>query len=166
MMGSPWRLVPAPARDVAGRLAAMFERDRELVLALNDAQHRLRAANDRLTASLSAKALRAIHGPQRPDIGPSGPRPAVLEAQHPISALEKVADTIRRAFIDYQNAVEERRQLAFDIGDANAQLVAAMTAAGFTHSEVRSAEVQALAKGVYRPAMQQRSARAPPATGS
>jgi hypothetical protein len=44
------RAVPAQARVVAGRLAALFGTDQQIVRQLNDAQRRLRAANDRLSA--------------------------------------------------------------------------------------------------------------------
>jgi hypothetical protein len=44
------RAVPAQARVVAGRLAALFATDQLIVRQLNDAARRLRAANDRLSA--------------------------------------------------------------------------------------------------------------------
>jgi hypothetical protein len=40
--------VPARARALAAGLAALFETDQQIVLQLNDAHHRLSAANDRL----------------------------------------------------------------------------------------------------------------------
>jgi hypothetical protein len=89
------RPIPAAAIAAAVELAQLFERDRELALALNEAQRRLLDGNDRLTAGLSAEALRGIYGPAGPDLGLSGRRPPVLEAEHPIAALEEVADTIR-----------------------------------------------------------------------
>jgi len=112
--------------------------------------------NDRLTAGLSAEALRGIYGPAGPDLGLSGRRPPVLEAEQPIAALQEVADTIRRAFIDYQNAAEERRRLGVDVGEANARLVTVMTAAGFAEHEARGADVAGLAQGVYRAASDER----------
>jgi hypothetical protein len=42
------RSVPDRARGLAGQLSALFERDVEIVGRLNDAQRRLRAANQRL----------------------------------------------------------------------------------------------------------------------
>ena len=67
-----------------------------------------------------------------------------------------MADTIRRAFIDYQNGAEERRRLGVDVSEVNARLIAAMTAAGFAEQEVRGADVRALAEGVYRAASEER----------
>lgn len=61
----------------------------------------------------------------------------MLEDEHPIGALECVAQEIRGAFIDLQRRADERRVLAFDIGETNAQLVATMTAAGFTEQGAR-----------------------------
>ncbi len=43
------RAVPAQARVVAGRLAALFGTDQQIVRQLNDAQRRVRVANDRLS---------------------------------------------------------------------------------------------------------------------
>jgi hypothetical protein len=54
------RAVPAPARVVAGRLAALFATDQQIVRQLNDAQRRLRAANDRLSAGRPLD-LGAVH---------------------------------------------------------------------------------------------------------
>jgi hypothetical protein len=143
------RTIPAAAVEVAAELVRLFDRDRELVLALNEASDRLQAGNDQLTAGLSAEALRAIYGPTGPDLGLSGRKPPVLEHDSPVSALEQVADSIRRAFIDYQNVAESRRQLGFEVGDANARLIAAMTAAGFSEQQARQANVRALATGSF-----------------
>ena len=60
------RDVPAPARQLAARLSALFERDVEIVERLNDAQHRLQDANERLWSGLAPDAfgahLRRRHG--------------------------------------------------------------------------------------------------------
>jgi hypothetical protein len=53
--------VPERARELAGGLSVLFERDVELVLRLNDAHHRLRDANERLLRGPAAEAHRAIH---------------------------------------------------------------------------------------------------------
>jgi hypothetical protein len=45
--------------------------------------------------------------------------------------------------------VETRRTLAFEIGDVNARLLAAMTAAGFSEDEARAADVHVLTDGCY-----------------
>ena len=46
------REVPVGARRLASRLAALFVSDSEIVVRLNDAQHRLRQANDQLWSGL------------------------------------------------------------------------------------------------------------------
>lgn len=114
---------------------------------LNTAQRRLLEANDGLTVGLSARALRNVYGPDGPDLGLSGRRPPVLEDELPVGALEDVADTIRHAFTEYQGVAEQRRELGFDVGEANAGLIAALTAAGFTEAEARRADVDALTVG-------------------
>jgi hypothetical protein len=44
-------MVPDHARELAARLAGLFGADQEIVVRLNDAHHRLAAANDRLWTS-------------------------------------------------------------------------------------------------------------------
>ncbi len=44
----PAATVPDDARALAAQLASLFQADQEIVVRLNDAQHRLAAANDRL----------------------------------------------------------------------------------------------------------------------
>ena len=142
--------IPAAARDAARVLVELFARDQQLAIALNAASGRLHAANGRLTAGLSAQALLAIGGPVGPDLGLSGRKPWVLADDHPIAALERVAQEIRSAFSDYQHTAEDRRVLAADIGEASAAFSAAMVAAGFTPTHARNADVQALAAGAFR----------------
>jgi len=57
-------------------------------------------------------------------------------------------------FIRYRCAAEKRRQLRFDVGEANARLIAAMTAGGFTEEQARQADVRAGTGGQYRPVSQ------------
>lgn len=56
------RSVPWRARELAGRLSVLFERDVELVVRLNDAHRRLRDANDQLLCGQMSGVHRAIHG--------------------------------------------------------------------------------------------------------
>jgi hypothetical protein len=67
------RTIPASVIEVAAELVGLFDRERELALALNEASDRLQAGNDQLTAGLSAEALRAIYGPTGPDLGSPTP---------------------------------------------------------------------------------------------
>ncbi|MGO9973928.1 MAG: hypothetical protein ACLP01_14225 [Solirubrobacteraceae bacterium] len=55
------RSVPERARELAGRLSVLFERDVELVVRLNDAHRRLHDANERLLCGLVADVHWAIH---------------------------------------------------------------------------------------------------------
>jgi hypothetical protein len=58
--------VPARARELAARLSALFERDVEIVGRLNDAQSRLRDANERLGSGLAADAFGLIYDGSAP----------------------------------------------------------------------------------------------------
>lgn len=144
--------VGADVRVLADALGVLFERDRHLAVELNAAQRRLLGANGRLRVRLSADALCAPLGATRPDRGLAGRGPAVLEGGSPATAMEEVADAIRRAFSDYQHAAEERRILAADIGEAIVPLVDVLIGAGFSDGQARRADMSALRDGVYREA--------------
>ena len=58
---SDMRSVPERARELAGRLSVLFERDVELVARLNDAHHCLRDANERLLCGSASEVHWAIH---------------------------------------------------------------------------------------------------------
>lgn len=117
-------IAPAPAmaraRALAAQLAGLFEKDQQIVVALNDAHRRLAAANDRLWTESAVDPL-TIH------------------------------EQIRRAFCAHQQASEQRRQLAVDVGELSAWLTDALTAAGHTPEQARSANVHELAAGTWRP---------------
>jgi hypothetical protein len=114
----PW--IPAPARALASQLAALFEKDQQIVLRLNDAHHWLAAANDRLWTD--------------PVVDPLG-----------------VHHEVHSAFWAYQQASEERRQLAVDVGELSAWLTDALIAAGHRPEQARSANVHQLAAGTWQP---------------
>jgi hypothetical protein len=137
----------ADVRVLADVLAALFERDRQLAVALNTAQRRLLAANERLTVAMAVGAVLGLGGADR---GVAGRRPPVLDAESPVAALGEVAQRIRRAFVDYQDAAEQRREVAADVGEATVRLVDALIAAGFSDAQARRADVRALRHGVYR----------------
>jgi len=105
---------------LADLLAALFERDRQLASDMNVARRRL------LGAAEQVKAVTA---------GSAGRDPA---------------DTVRRAFVDYRQAAEERRGLGADVGEAVVRLVDAMTAVGYSEQQARNADVWALRDGIYR----------------
>jgi hypothetical protein len=116
--------VPVDARALAARLAGLFTADQEIVVRLNDAHHRLAAANDRLWTDHTVDP-HAVH------------------------------EQIRLAFCAYQSASEQRRQLAVDVGELAQQLADALTAAGYSPRQARSANVHALAAGSWQPAEQE-----------
>ena len=152
--------VPVRARELAARLAALFGADRELAVALNDAQHRLLGANDRLWSGLHRDVLGLACG-DVPRVaagkgaiaermvdasgGGDGPDEAAM-----LGALERVHWTIGRAFIDYQRAYEERRRLAVDVGELSQQLIEVLCAAGWSEDAARTADVHVLARAGAR----------------
>ncbi|HMC95076.1 MAG TPA: hypothetical protein VKO16_09950 [Polyangia bacterium] len=58
---------------------------------------------------------------------------------------------IHRAFCAYQEASEQRRQLAVDVGELSQPLTDALTAAGYRPEHARKANVHELAAGTWRP---------------
>lgn len=118
------RVAPAQARTVAGRLAALFDRDRQLAERLNAAQRRLRAANDQLRPGAAVDPLRPAW-----DRAGSG----------------QLHWEIHGAFCAYQHACEQRRQLAFDVGELAQQLTDALICAGWSKQDAERADVYQLA---------------------
>jgi hypothetical protein len=147
------RIAPISARTLADELARLFEADVVLAERLNDAHQRLLAANDRLWTGLHPDGLQALYGDQ------SGfeavqleaavdSRSEVLESSDPLGRLQEAHWAIHRAHHDYQEAGEDRRHLAADIGEAIGRFVDALVAAGWTEEEARNADVRAIARGV------------------
>ena len=58
--------MPVLARELAARLSVLFERDVEIVRRLNDAQRRVREANERLWSGLSPDAFGLIYDGMAP----------------------------------------------------------------------------------------------------
>jgi hypothetical protein len=58
---------------------------------------------------------------------------------------------IHRAFWAYEQASEQRRQLAVDVGELSQQLTDTLTAAGYDPQQARSANVHELAAGTWQP---------------
>ncbi len=126
------REVPDCARELAGRLSSLFDADSRLAGRLCDAQARLLGANDRL---LYPDALGFVCDGARRIAGRDE------------SPLEREHWAIRQAFVDYQSACEERRQLAFDVGEVAAQLTEVLRAAGWSVKAARTVDVHTLAMG-------------------
>jgi len=131
------RELRARVGGVAAKLGCLFESDVELVERLNDAQRRLRLANDRLWSDFCPDALGGGRGERE-------------TGSALLAVLQQTHWAIHQAFVDYQSACEERRQLAVDVGELSAQLIEALTAAGWQEEAARSADVHELAKAWAR----------------
>lgn len=156
--------LPARASEFAAKLARLFESDVRLAERLNDAQRRLRHANDQLWSGLHPDALGLVYDDACRVAGDAGtsalaaPITDVLrggrggrEAEIGLLArLQQTHWTISRAFAEYQAACEERRQLAVDVGELSAQLIEALCAVGWDEEAARSANVHELAKAEAR----------------
>jgi hypothetical protein len=149
--GANGRAVPAPACQLAGRLSALFCRDVEIVERLNDAQRRLRVANERLWSGLSPDAFRLVYdgaataGDSRvAAIGAGGSQTEVLRA------LQQIHWAIHGAFRAYQDACEERRGLAVEVGELSRQLTEVLCAAGWSAADAQAADVHELARAEVR----------------
>ena len=153
------RPVPALARTLAAVLDSLFGQDAALARRLNGAQHRLQDANDRLWRGLHPDGLAAVYGedPTAVDVAFAEHRSEVLGTPGPLAAVQQVHWRIRRAFIDYQSAAEQRRHLATEIGEVIRQFVDVLVAAGWSEQQARNANVHELA--LHRPETRRRNQR-------
>jgi hypothetical protein len=150
------RPVPGPARELAGRLSALFERDVEIVERLNDAHRLLRCANERLWSGLSPDAFGLIYDgtalPGRSQVAELADQARLASGVDRqagvLRALQEIHWAIHRGLCEYQSASEQRRQLAFDVGELSGQLTEALCAAGWSADQARSANVHELAGGI------------------
>jgi hypothetical protein len=156
-MTSAHLAVPAALRALASDLSALFTNDQEIAHRLNDAQSRLRDANDQLWSGLHPDAHALLYD-DTPAPSDSHVTAVILDALHGganerqlptavLATLQEIHSAVHRAFVDYQSASEERRQLAIETGELGRRLVDALTAAGWTEAQARSANVHDLAEG-------------------
>jgi hypothetical protein len=145
--------VPARACELAARLSALFERDVEIVGRLNDAQSRLRDANEWLWSGLAPDAFGLVYDGAA-SAGQSQIAKLMSDARSAggadsdtavLGALQQIHSAIHRSFCAYQSACEERRQLAVDVGELSPQLTEVLCAAGFSADDARNADVHKLA---------------------
>ena len=145
--------VSAAAREFAARLSGLFERDVEVVQRLNDAQRRLLGANDRLWSGLHPDAFGLLDDGAAP-VGESQIAKLIGDARgvgapgseaRLLRASQETHWAIRSAFYSYQYACEERRRLAFEVGELSVQLTAELVAAGWSEADARDADVHELA---------------------
>jgi len=142
--------VPPGARRIAAQLADAFDRDQQLAVALNEAQQRLQAANEKLWRGLHPDGLAAVYGelPQFEAVQLEAALDTgseVLSSLDPLGAIQEVYWEIHRAFVGYQHDAEDRRMLAADIGELIARFVAELQAIGWCEQEARNANVHELA---------------------
>ena len=145
--------VPARARELAARLSGLFERDVEIVGRLNDAQSRLRDANERLWSGLAPDAFGLVYDGAAP-VGQSQIARLMSDARSAggpdsdtavLGALQQIHWAIHRSFCAYQSACEERRQLAVDVGELSQLMIEVLCAAGWSEENARRADVHKLA---------------------
>jgi hypothetical protein len=149
--GAGGRAVPACACELAGRLSALFHRDCLIVGRLNDAQRRLREANERLWSGLAPDAFGLIYD----GVAPAGQSQiagligdAVGGGREPravvLSALQESHWAIHGAFCEFQSASEERRVLAVEVSELFWQLIEALMSAGWSADDAQDADVHEL----------------------
>jgi hypothetical protein len=148
-------IVPALARELAARLSVLFERDIEIVERLNDAQRRLREANERLWSGLSPDAFGLIYDDAAVAAAGSSEVAALMngacDAESAVlGALGQIHWSIHRGFCEYQSACEERRQLAVEVGELSQQLTDVLCGVGFSEDDARQANVHELARPAIR----------------
>ena len=144
--------VTPAARHIAAQNADAFDPDQQLAVALNEAQQRLQAANERLWRGLHPDGLAAVYGhlPQFETVQleaslDSGSE--VLSSPDPLGAIQEVFWEIHRAFNGYQHAAEDRRVLASEIGELIRGLITELQSVGWDEQEARNANVRELAQG-------------------
>jgi hypothetical protein len=149
------RRVPMRARELAARLSELFGRDVEIVERLNDAQRRLREANELLWSGLSPDAFGFIYDDAAVAAVGSSEVVALMDGARDartavLCALQQIHWSIHRGFCDYQSACEERRQLAVEVGELSAQLTDVLCGVGFSERDARQANVHELARPASR----------------
>jgi hypothetical protein len=135
------------ARELAAQLEHRFAQDVELAQRLVDAQERLAQANDRMWRGLHPDGLAAVYAehPAAIEVAVAENRSEVLGTPDPLAAVQQVHWQIRKAFVEYQTAAEERRQLTADTGETVREFVDALVAAGWTEQQARNADVHQFA---------------------
>jgi hypothetical protein len=141
------RAIPERTRQLAAELHRRFERDAELATQLNDAQWRLRDANDRLWSGLHPDGVAATYGehPAAVEAATAHNASQALGAPDPVRAVQHVHWTIHQAVISYQDAAERRRNLAAEIGELAGELIARLVGAGWSERDAREANVSEVA---------------------
>ncbi|MEA2187518.1 MAG: hypothetical protein QOK16_2529 [Solirubrobacteraceae bacterium] len=132
---------------LADVLAALLEHDRQLAVQLNAAQAELLGAADQVRDGVSGddRARTLLGAAGRYHGFAAAPETGLPAA----GAGEAVGETIRRAFLEYQRAAEQRRQVAADVGEATVRIVDALIVAGYSEAQARTADVRGLRDGRF-----------------
>jgi VIT1/CCC1 family predicted Fe2+/Mn2+ transporter len=112
----------------------MLSVDRPVLRDLADVLAGLLERDQRLALELNRAQRRLLDANDRRSFGLAG---------------GEVRAEVQQAFVEYSLAAEKRRQLAADIGEATAELIVGMRAAGFSEQQARNADVWALRNGIY-----------------
>jgi len=142
---------PDRARELSARLSALFTRDVVIVKRLNDAKRRLEQANDRLWSGLAPDALGLVCDDAGAAVIGGSEVASLLRDDGTVAdavmleALQQIHTTIHRSVHQYQDACEERRQLAVEVGEYSQQLTEVLCAVGWSADEARGADVHELA---------------------
>jgi hypothetical protein len=142
--------VPARARELAGAISVLFTRDAAIVARLNDAQRRLRAVNERLWSGLHPDAVGLLYDGAGA-VGSSAIAALTSDGRAggdtaALTACQQAHWSIHRAFNDYQDASEDRRKLAVEVGELSQQLTDTLRGAGWSTQHARQADVHQLAR--------------------
>jgi hypothetical protein len=142
---------PDRGRELAAQLSALFTREVVIVKRLNDAKRRLERANDRLWSGVAPDSLGLVYdGAGAAGIG-GGELASLMRAGGTaadtvvLEALQQIHATIHGALHQYQDACEERRQLAVEVGEYSQQLTEVLCAVGWSADQARAANVDELA---------------------
>lgn len=131
------------ARALPTQLERQFSRDAELAKRLANTRRRLERANDRPWKGRHPDGLAHVYceHPAVVDTAFAETRSEALGADDPLAAVQQVHRSARKAFIDYQAAAEERRQLAADTGETIGEFLDELMAAGWSEEQARNANV-------------------------
>jgi len=100
-----------------------------------------------LWSGLDPEELAAVHAEQSAAVASTDEgRSEALAAEDPFAAVQQIHRQIHRAQLDYQDAAEERRQLAVDVGEFTRELVEVLTSVGWSEQQARKVDVLQLSR--------------------
>lgn len=139
--------VPDHVRQLAREVRVLFDRHQQLAIQQNQASDRHDAALGQLVSGLSPEALRSIYGPEGLDMALSGEKPAVLRADSPVAALERVAQDLRSSVHQLHRLAEDSRINASEAGAAMERMLVALVELGLTREAAERIDVDEVIAG-------------------